>query len=150
MNPMLLSEEVCNAIAQMQDELFQRMEADGFAIEELLALDFRQSRSNQRFKLGQPTVSCSKYNFSRRDAGRFFYEKILSSLVHGELGCDTQDIFVCYRVVREVEETSIRLNVICYIRHPDEYKQALRDAGAICTSPPNEPSEFIQCGIGGA
>ena len=147
MTPSLISEEVCHAIAIMQDDLFQRLEADGFAVDGTLDVDIRQTRPNKRFKLGHVLISCQKCNFSKRKAGSWFYEQLLMSNVHGELGCDTEDLSVHYHGNDVVEGIDISLTVVCYVNHPEEYKQALRDSVAIRTAPPGEQHEFIQCGI---
>lgn len=143
---MKLDNDLYQLMSGIQDILIQAAQVDGFTPSDPITWNFVKSAINKAFQPSLESTGFELIDFTKRDSGTWFYEQVLfSSTIHGELDCDSDDISVTYSINDTHKGIIIRGKIKCYIRHPEDYKQALRDAGALHYS--TYTSESVACGV---
>lgn len=142
---MRLKPELSLILSGIQDVLIQAAQSDGFKPNDPFKWNFDKLDANNSFEEPTERFALSVIDFSIRE-NFWKYEKVLfSDTLKGTLDCDTNDIYVSYNLKDSYKGIQIGATLRCYIKHPDEYRQALIDAGALTTQ--TNTYETVQCGV---
>lgn len=143
---MRVESEMHLILSGIQDVLIQAAQADGFAPSCAFNWAFIKNNVNAAFEASKESASADVYELSNQDFGQYAYETVLfKEDLKGQLECDSGHIFVVYAIKDSYKGVDISAKLRCYLRHPESYKQALIDAGAITTQ--TSTYETVQCGV---